>query len=229
MTPKPLLTILCALLGMVLPARVGAQEDYRFEIGGGIGMTGYLGDANMANLYQNPGVAAEGVFRYMMNPRLALRTNIFGGTLRGDSSQMTDVLPGGENFKFSTTFFEASELFEFNFFSFGQPGDYRKLRRFTPYITAGLGVTLWLTDGYTGVAPVLPMGVGFKVKLRERLNIGVEWLMKKAFTDKLDSPALSDPHGIKSSFAKNTDWYSTLTVTLTYEFSKRCAVCNYKE
>ena len=53
--------------------------------------------------------------------------------------------------------------------------------------------------------------------------------MKKTFSDRLDGDHLKDPFMIKSSFAKNTDWYSTLTLTLTYEFSKRCAVCHYKE
>ena len=28
-----------------------AQEDYRFDVGGGIGMTYYLGDANTSNLW----------------------------------------------------------------------------------------------------------------------------------------------------------------------------------
>ncbi|MDE7159230.1 MAG: outer membrane beta-barrel protein [Muribaculaceae bacterium] len=223
------LIILTILAGTLLPAGACAQEDYRFEAGGGIGMTGYLGDANTANLYKNPGVAGELVFRYIMNPRLALRSNIFAGTLSGDTSQMTDVLPEQASFKFSTTFFEASELFEFNFFNFGMGEQYRKLRRFTPYITGGLGLTVWTTEGYTGAAFTIPFGAGVKFKLKERLNIGAAFLMKKTFSDKLDGPALSDPHAIKSSFVKNTDWYSTLTVTLTYEFSKRCAVCNYKE
>ncbi len=223
------LIILTLLAAAAAPGRATAQEDYRYEAGGGIGMTGYLGDANTANLFRNPGVAGELVFRYMMNPRLALKTNVFGGTLSGDTSQMTDVLPGGENFKFSTTFFEASELFEFNFFNFGMGEQYRKLRRFTPYIAGGLGMTVWTTGGYTGAAFTIPFGAGVKFKLKERLNIGAEFLMKKTFSDKLDGPVLDDPHAIKSSFVKNTDWYSTLTVTLTYEFSKRCAVCNYKE
>lgn len=226
---KRLLIILTLLVATVRAVPAAAQEDYRFEAGGGIGMTGYLGDANTANLFKNPGVTGELVFRYMMNPRLALKSNIFAGTMSGDTSQMSDVMPEGGHFKFSTTFFEASELFEFNFFNFGTGEEYRKLRRFTPYIAGGLGLTIWTTDGYTGAAFTIPFGAGVKFKIKERLNIGAEFLMKKTFSDKLDGPVLDDPHAIKSSFAKNTDWYSTLTVTLTYEFSKRCAVCNYKE
>ena len=28
---------------------------------------------------------------------------------------------------------------------------------------------------------------------------------------------------------KNTDWISTMTFTISYEFSERCRACNYKE
>lgn len=206
-----------------------AQEDYRFDIGGGVGMTGYLGDANTANLLAHPGWDAQFVFRYIINPRMGLKTGLYAGSLSGDSSDMTDVFPGNANFKFSTNFYELSELFEFNFLNYGMGESYRKLKRWSPYVTAGLGLTVWTTEGYTGAALTIPVGAGVKFKINRRLNLGLECLMKKTFSDKLDSPSLADPHMIKSSFLKNTDWYSTFTLTLTYEFSKRCAVCNYKD
>ena len=221
--------IMLAILGLALPAKVAAQEDYRFDAGGGFGMTGYLGDANTSNLWSNPGFDGMLLFRYMRSPRIAFKTGLYIGTLSGNTADMTDVLPDARQFKFSTTFYELCEMFEFNFLNYGIGESYRKLKRFTPYITAGLGATLWTTDGYTGAAFTIPFGIGAKYKLSERLNLGLEFLMKKTFSDRLDGPDLSDPHAIKSSFAKNTDWYSTLSVTLSYEFSKRCATCNYKD
>lgn len=206
-----------------------AQEDYRFDIGGGLGMTGYLGDANTANLWSNPSWDAELLFRYMLNPRFAFKTNFYVGGLRGDSSKMTNVFPGGETYKFSTTFYELGEMFEFNFFNYGMGESYRKLKRFSPYITAGLGVTAWTVDGKMGAAFTIPLGVGVKYKLSERWNLGFEFIMKKTFSDRLDGDSLKDPLGIKSSFMKNTDWFSTMSLTISYEFSKRCAVCNYKD
>lgn len=217
------------MLTATLTHNVAAQEDYRFDAGGGIGMTGYLGDANTSNLWSHPGFDGMLLFRYIRSPRIAFKTGFYLGTLSGNSADMTDVLPDAAQFKFSTTFYELSEMFEFNFFNFGIGERYRKLKRWTPYVTAGVGATLWSTDGYTGVAFAIPFGIGAKYKLTERLNLGLEFLMKKTFADKLDGPELSDPHAIKSGFAKNTDWYSTLSVTLSYEFSKRCATCNYKE
>lgn len=219
-----LTAILCAT-----SIRVAAQEDYRFDAGGGIGMTGYLGDANSANLWSHPGADGMLLFRYIKSPRIAWKTGLYLGTLSGDTSTMDDVLPNGENFKFSTTFYELCEMMEFNFFNYGIGESYRKLKRWSPYITGGLGLTVWSVDGFTGAAFTIPFGAGVKYKINRRLNLGLEFLMKKTFGDRLDGEALSDPHRIKSAFAKNTDWYSTLSVTLSYEFSKRCAACNYKE
>ncbi len=204
-----------------------AQEDYRFDIGGGIGMTGYLGDANNANLWRNPSWNAELLFRYIWNPRFNFKTNFYVGGLRGNSAQMDDVFPTHENYKFSTTFYEIGESVEFHFFNYGMGETYRKLKRWTPYITAGVSLTAFTASGKSSAAFTIPLGVGFKYKPSRRWNLGLEFLMKKTFTDKLDGPLLDDPQGIKSAFMKNTDWYSTLTFTVSYEFSKRCAACNY--
>lgn len=216
------ISLLCALHG-------AAQEDYRFDIGGGLGMTGYLGDANAANLWQNPSWDAELLFRYIANPRWNFKTNFYIGGLRGNTESMANVLPTEEPFKFSTTFYELGEMAEFHFFNYGMGERYRKLKRFTPYITAGVSMTLWSVEGHTYAGFTLPVGIGFKYKPSRRLNLGLEFLMKKVFSDRLDGDNLVDPIGIKSSFAKNTDWYSTLTFTISYEFSKRCAQCHYKE
>ena len=226
---NPIALLLAVVLGIGVCATASAQEDYRFDAGGGIGMHGYLGDPNSSNLWSHPGVDGMLLFRYIRSPRIAFKTGFYAGTLSGDTEDMADVLPDAAQFKFSTTFFELSEMFEFNFFNYGIGEKYRKLKRWSPYITAGLGATVWTTDGYTGAAFTLPFGIGAKYKISERLNLGLEFLMKKTFADRLDGRPLSDPHAIKSGFAKNTDWYSTLSVTLSYEFSKRCATCNYKE
>ncbi len=223
------ISVALALLATFLPTKTMAQEDYRFDIGAGLGMTGYLGDANTATLWSEPGWDFEALFRYIANPRWAFKTNFYAGNLRGDSSKMTNVFPGGETFSFSTTFYELGEMVEFNFFNYGMGETYRKLKRISPYIAAGIGMTVWSIDGKTGAAFNIPLGVGLKYKLSQRWNIGFEFLMKKTFSDRLDGEQLKDPYGIKSSFMKNTDWYSTMSLTISYEFSKRCAVCNYKD
>lgn len=209
-------------------AAFSEDDDYRYEIGAGVGMTGYLGDANTANLFKNPSWDVEACFRYIINPRMALKTQFYAGGLRGNSAQMENVFPDARTFEFSTTFYSASEMFEFNFFNYGIGRKYQKLSRVTPYIAAGLGFVLGTTSGESAFSIEVPFGIGVKYKASKRLNLGISFLMHKTFTDKMDGKDLADPNMIKHSFMKNTDWYSTLTFTVTYEFSRRCAECHYK-
>ncbi len=203
-----------------------AQETYRYEIGGGVGMSNYLGDANRSNLLKHPSWAAGGIFRYVIDRRWSLKANLIVASINGNSGGT--VYPGGEVYDFSSTLYDVGAQIEFNFFNFGIGSKYMNLKRITPYLVVGLGGTLATPDvGGSSFALVLPMGVGVKYKWKERLNLGLEFTMRKSFGDKLDG--LSDLNGINHSFAKNTDWYSVLMVSVTYEFGKRCKVCHYVE
>ena len=226
---KHIICVIMTVMAAMIPARLHAQEDYRFDIGGGVGMTGYLGDANTSSILSHPGWDVQAFLRYIANPRFAFKTNLYVGSISGNSSDMTNVFPEQMSFKFNTTFYEVGELAEFNFFNYGMGERYRQLKRCSPYITAGLSLLLWQTDGKAGFTVAIPMGVGVKYKLSPRVNLGFEFLMKKTLSDKLDGEAGADPYGIKHAFMKNTDWISTMTFTISYEFSQRCRACNYKE
>ncbi len=118
---------------------------------------------------------------------------------------------------------------EFNFFPYGVGETYKRLRRCTPYISLGAGAVVGGSQGNNSVAFAVPMGFGLKYKLGERLNFGAEWTFTKTLGDHVDGKELSDLYQIKSSFVKNTDWLSAITVSLTYEFGERCVVCNRKD
>ncbi len=83
------------------------------------------------------------------------------------------------------------------------------------------------SGGNTTVVPSIPMGVGVKFKINPRWNLGLEFTMTKAFGDKIDGSQLTDLNQIKTAFYKNTDWYSRLTIGISYEFGKRCETCHY--
>lgn len=215
------------LVAGALPAV--AQDDvesYKFDFGGGLGLSGYLGDVNTSNLYRRPGVTANASFRYLMDSRWAFRGLLTASQLSGDSRDFDEVFPGGVDYKFKSWVFDLGGRVEFNFFNYGIGETYKRLRRWTPYLSLGLGVAMSSCEGSTFVAATLPMGVGVKYKINRRLNLGAEFTMTKAFGDHLDGKELDDLYQIKSSFLKNTDWYSTLTVSISYEFGPRCVVCN---
>ncbi|MDE5632844.1 MAG: hypothetical protein K2I54_08575, partial [Muribaculaceae bacterium] len=81
--------------------------------------------------------------------------------------------------------------------------------------------------GNTSEAPTLPLGVGLKFTATQRPNLGLEFIMTKEFGDHVDGPDLSDLNQIKTAFYKNTDWFSRLTVGISYEFGPRCETCHY--
>ncbi len=100
-----------------------------------------------------------------------------------------------------------------------------------PYIFMGLGVTVAPGSGKTFAGPNIPLGVGLKYKVKNRINLGCEFSFRKLFGDGLDvtddsNAFLDDPYHMKGSFLKNKDWYSFLLFTVTWDFGPRCRTCN---
>ena len=203
------------------------SAPYKFDLGAQLGMSGYIGDANSSNIFRHPGFDGELSFRYIGDTRWAVRGVFSTFGLSGNTAEMTNVLPDAASYSFTSQVYELSARGEFNFFAYGIGETYKRLRRWSPYITVGIGVALASSGGSTAAAPTLPMGLGIKYKPAERWNLGVEFTMTKAFSDGFDGPYLSDLNLIKTAFYKNTDWYSRLTVGVSYEFGKRCETCHY--
>lgn len=219
------ISLAAALVPLSLP--ISAQnnvESYKFDVGAGLGMSGYLGDANESNLFKHPGFTANVSFRYLANSRFAVRGLFAVATLSGDTSDFDNVFPDGANYKFSSTVYDLGARAEFNFLPYGIGETYKHLSRWTPYLSIGAGAALSSADGTTAVAFTLPMAAGVKWKVRPRFNLAAEFCMTKIFGDKADG--IADPYNIKSSFFKNTDWFSTLAVSFSYEFGPRCTVCH---
>ena len=211
---------------MVLAAAMAAQaQDYRFEAGGAVGMSSYLGEANGSSIFAHPGFAVGGVFRYIINSRMALKASALTAGISGNTADGSNVYPGGETYQFDSQLYDVGAQFEFNFLNFGIGSKYLKLSRISPYLSLGMGLTLASNERKNAFTVSIPMGVGVKYKIKERLNLGLEFTMRKTLSDNLDG--LSNLNGIESGFAKNTDWYNTIMVSVTYEFGKRCRTCHY--
>lgn len=224
--------IITIILGLILPLMgiqpVTAQESkYKFDLGASLGMSGYLGDANQSNLFKNIGFAGGATFRYLIDTRWALRGIFTTASLSGNTADWDNVLPDGKQYEFSSQIYDLGIRGEFNFFGYGIGETYKKLRRWSPYLSLGIGATLATCEGETAFAVNIPMGIGVKYKLKPRLNLVLEFCMTKVFGDKVDGKDLNDLYQIKSSFIKNTDWYSTIMFSVTYEFGERCSTCHY--
>lgn len=208
-------------------AQATAQpEKYRWDLGAGIGMSGYLGDANESSLFSHPGAAGNVSLRYLPNTRFAIRGLLNLASLSGTTADMENVLPLPAPVDFKSTVYDLQVRGEFNFFSYGIGETYKQLSRFSPYLALGLGVSLSTCDGNSHAAMSIPMAFGVKYKVKPGLNMGLEFAMTKLLGDRADGESLADPYFIKSSFIKNTDWYSTLLLSISYEFGERCVECH---
>lgn len=70
----------------------------------------------------------------------------------------------------------------------------------------------------------IPLGVGVKYRMGDRVNLSLDWQMHFSFSDYIDG--VKDPYRISSSgLFKNTDCYSTLMFAVTYSFSSKCPNC----
>lgn len=207
------------------PVRAQDDPEYRMEVGGGLGLVSYEGDFN-SNLTKGMQPMASLVAKYRYNPRMALGMSIGYGKLKGSSADVSTWYPGtaAAPYSFDNQLIDVTMRYEYNFWAYGTGREYYGARHVAPFIAIGLGMTY--VDSTHGVfAANLPIGAGVKMKLGERLNLAVEWTMRFTGSDELDGQ--KDPYGIESSgLFKNTDCYSVLQLTLTYDIWKKCKTCN---
>ena len=216
------LLMLCA----TLTASAQQDDEYLMEIGGGVGMVSYQGDFN-GKITSGMQPAGAIVWRRQLNPYMGFRVTGMMGKLKGDATRVETYYPDETTraYSFDRSLTDVSVTYEYNFWPYGTGRDYRGAKRLTPFVFGGIGAT-YVSGGEKKVFTAnVPIGLGIKYKLKERLNVGLEWSMHFSLSDELDG--MADPYGIKSSGAfKNTDCYSGLMLTLTYSFKSKCRTCN---
>ena len=213
---KGLVTLL--MLCATLTASAQQDDEYLMEIGGGVGMVSYQGDFN-GKITSGMQPAGAIVWRRLLNPYMGFRVTGMMGKLKGDATRVETYYPDETTraYSFDRSLTDVSVTYEYNFWPYGTGRDYRGAKRLTPFVFGGIGAT-YVSGGEKKVFTAnVPIGLGIKYKLKERLNVGLEWSMHFSLSDELDG--MADPYGIKSSGAfKNTDCYSGLMLTLTYSF-----------
>ncbi len=221
---KGLVTLL--MLCATLTASAQQDDEYLMEIGGGVGMVSYQGDFN-GKITSGMQPAGAIVWRRLLNPYMGFRVTGMMGKLKGDATRVETYYPNETTraYSFDRSLTDVSVTYEYNFWPYGTGRDYRGAKRLTPFVFGGIGAT-YVSGGEKKVFTAnVPIGLGIKYKLKERLNVGLEWSMHFSLSDELDG--MADPYGIKSSGAfKNTDCYSGLMLTLTYSFKSKCRTCN---
>ena len=216
------------LLFAALPSGAMAQGDplYLMEAGGTLGLVTYLGDFN-AGIFRGAQPMGGLVLRRVINPYMDLRLAAFAGKIKGSSQGNGTYYPAyaASPYHFNHRVVDVGVAYEYNFWPYGTGRDYRGAQPLTPYIMGGMGLTHVNGSAKNVTTANLFLGVGVKYKLAERLNLGLEWAMHFATSDKLDGVA--DPYTVRSvGMFKNKDGYSALSLSLTYSFMPKCRTCN---
>lgn len=219
------LMVLCAFCG----GRAVAQ-DYLYEIGGGLGVAQYYGDANRG-LLGSTGFGLEAFGRYNHNFRWAFSAILDWRSLSGNSTHVGNVFPGAAQADFRASLTQLHVRAEFNFVPYSDGYKYLGAARLSPYLTAGISMGMASGTKGSAFAPGVTGGVGVKYKLKRRLNIGVEYAFTGLLTDALDalteqSAWLNNPYQVNDSWLKNRDATGALMVRLTYDFGLRKSNCN---
>lgn len=241
MTARKFLILHMLLLACTMAqAQDGELLEYQQEIGGGLGITNYLGDAN-GGFMKHSGFYGTAIWRRNLNARMAIKTNLGMGHLSGNTEGIyipqnanSETAAGGEaatTIFFSRNIVDLGAQFEMNFLGYGMGAAYKNLSRWTPYLLAGVGAVIAFGGGgETAGGLNVPLGLGFRYKLMPRLNIGLECSVNFTSCDKIDASdhttQLNDPFGVKSEGLKNKDCYLKTLLFVTYDIAPKYRKCN---
>lgn len=205
-------------------------DDYRMEVGAGVGTMSVLNDAN-SKVFGQMKPAGSAFVRFTFNPRNALKVALSYGKTSGNVNNVANFYPNTPAGTSTSTLLthewsggvvDIKAVYELNLWPYGYNKSYLGLRRLVPYMQVGLGF-VYGTAGKV-FAPTIPVGLGLKYKITPRLNLGLEWAMHFTTTDRLDK--LADPLGITTSGFKKKDHYGLTLITLSYSLSPVCPTCN---
>lgn len=242
------------------------------ELGLGGGVSYYIGDINPTRHYPTgtkPAVAA--FYRYNFDQHYAFRLQGLYTNIEAYDSNSNDSLQLIRNLGFRTSLFEVAATLEINFLKYR--GITKDSKNWTPYMFFGLAYFRMnpqgqLDDTWYDLQPLgtegqgstaggdpyaldvfsIPFGVGFKFALTDKFDLGVEWGLRRTYTDYLDdvsgvyvdnaqlafetgplTAALADPSGLRET-GLNTgrargdsytrDWYQYTGISLSILLSR---------
>ena len=201
------------------------------EIGFFVGGVNYIGDVGRTNYIQpnNPGGTI--LYKYNLNPRIALRTSLSRFSLFGDDADSENAVREDRGFSFKNPVNEVAFGIEYNFFEYDLSSEYKIS---TPYILLQLAAVDYETPRIEtspgnirftrNTTLAIPFGIGWKTKVYGKIAFAVEASFRYTFTDKLDYSTSEFP---QLDFAgTSNDWYAFTGVSLVYTFGRPACFAN---
>ena len=213
-------TLIIFVLLFLAITRAYTTDELDIGIFGGTSY--YMGNINTSQHFYNLSPAMGIIVKHNLNEHYAVRFNMNYGQVRADDADFNNILNQTRQAVFTTRFYDFSFKGEFSF----QPFKVTILNRpVSSYLTAGIAYTFIPSDGaYPDNFLNIPFGAGVKYGISRKVTIGLEWILKKNFTDNID--------GIKSfgqfnspSLVHNNDWVSLAGFILTIKPFERRGDC----
>ena len=194
------------------------------EAGGFAGASYYMGDINPRMQFYNPGLAIGGLIKHNFTEHHSLRINAFLGHLKGNDLDFKNEYQQMRAHSFETSLLDCNVGYEFSFLPYIVN---RKLNTHTTYIFAALGYSFILssTTNMANNHVTIPFGVGYKYRINNKVSLGCEWGMRKAFSDKIDGLLNPGPEDSWSP-SHNNDWYSFAGLYLTVQVFEKKDICS---
>ena len=205
------------------------------ELGVMLGTSYYIGELNRATPIVNDVNPAVGIFyRRNTSNRYALRFGVNYGKLSASDNFSKTPFSDFRQLSFSSDLYEGYGILEFNFLPYSI-GNYR-VSPFSPYVFIGAAAFMVNPDiesevsnnvisTGSNVSFSIPFGVGVKFTIAKSWGVGVEWGVRKTFTDEIDGLSETYINTYQLSNSQNNDWYSIVGITLNYKILTKDMRC----
>lgn len=192
---------------------VNAQNINAGIVGINAGGNYYSGDLNKKPFSQLS-YSVGGVYKHTINTRFALVGRFNYAKIKGQGL----LYEGASEISFSNSLYELSPNIEFNFIPF-LPGHKKYI--YTPYVYAGISAAYYTYDHLPFLFGI-PFGLGVKYNISEQFICGIDYSMRKTFTDKMDYYVVPTKGSQRqNNYFGNKDWYSVFGIYFAYKIKFR--------
>jgi opacity protein-like surface antigen len=208
-------------VGLFISIATFSVQAQKIEVGAGLGGMIYKGDVSptLNPRFIQPG--ADLFFRYNFTRSFSARAGVGFGWITASDAKSRDAFQQARDYAFKTRLGEATLDAEYFF------RDYRQVRRvknWSPYVFAGLGLVQYKTTNVHGTQLVYPLGVGIRYEIKRPWNVGLEFGTRFTSTDYLDGlgPETFGPNPTKlqQQNPAQKDSYSYISLKVSYIFYK---------
>lgn len=204
------------------------------EVGFFVGGSNFIGDVGRTNYIYPNNVAGGLVYKYNLNPRIAIRGTYTYLPIKGDNKNRESVANEAiRSRKFNNNLHEFAAGIEFNFYEYDIS---KRNKEFTPYIVAEFAVfTHKIAAAINNQNQVtfknktsysIPVGLGIKGRIIDGLAYAIEGRLQYAFTDELDYTTERIPQ--LSFGGTGKDWYVFTGISLVYSFGRPPCYSNFR-